>query len=55
LDLGVHQRVEQGHDGSAREPKDVFHALALQALDDLLATGRKFLVPVFSNVQNMAP
>ena len=55
LDLGVHQRVEYRHDGAAREPKDVLHAFPLQALDDLLATGREFLVSVFLNVQKMAP
>ena len=38
------------HGGATREPKDVFHTLTLQALDDFLATGRKFLLRVFLNI-----
>ena len=44
LDLRVDQRVEDRHGSPTGEAKDVFDALPLQALNDLLSTRRSFLV-----------
>jgi hypothetical protein len=40
LDLRIDQRVEDGHGRPAGEAKDVLHALALQAPNELLGSGR---------------
>ena len=40
LDLRIQQGVEHGHGRSAGEAEDVFHAFALETLDQLFAAGR---------------
>ena len=50
LDRGVDQRVEDRHRRAAGEAEDVLHALALEALDQLLAPGRHPLLALFGRL-----